>query len=111
MMTQQNALPPGNKQPASKQGKFKKQLMSFYTELKYMKWMTFLHDFTYALLRASRQRSIMCLSLLVFFIFICFFLYLIFSIGNFWMHFCLMLTYVATLHLFKGFHVSVISQN
>ena len=103
--------PQGNKQPAPKQGKYKKKLMSIYTELKYMKWITFLHDFTYALLRASRQRSIMCLSLLVFFIFICFFLYLIFSIGNFWMHFCLMLTYVATLHLFKGFHVSVISQN
>ena len=41
------------------------KLMSISTELKYMKWITFLHDFTYALLRARRQRSIMCLYLFV----------------------------------------------
>ena len=37
------------------------------------------------------------------YIFICFLCYLIFGIGNFWMHFCLMLTYinVAKLHLLR----------
>ena len=35
------------------------------------------------------------------YIFICFLFYLIFGVGNFWMHFCLMLTNinVAKLHL------------
>ena len=66
---------------------------------------------THALLRERRQLSIMYFVFC--YIFICFFVYLIFGIGNFWMHFCLMLMYVnvAKLHLFNGLRVSIIGQD
>ena len=51
--------------------------------------------------------------IIIIYLFICFFLLLIFGIGNFLMHFCPMLTYVnvAKLRLFMGLHVSVIGQD
>ena len=59
------------------------------------------------------DNSEFCVLSFVIGILICFFIYLILSIGNFWMHFCFMLTNVnvAKLHLFEGLHVSVIGQD
>ena len=77
--------------------------MAVSIELKHTTWITqnFLFPLslfivcmillTYMYYCVQVDNSVLCVLCFVIYLFICFFLYLIFGIGSFWMHFCLML--------------------